>query len=190
MSRCALYVEGRQLSHWQIAPKNYMIAPRRNTARKPTIPEKEMTPPPRVFSLTLPSDLSMLSVARNFVENVGLACSLERPTLHAVVLATGEAITNIVRHAHRNLPAAQIQMQVEVEADSVVLLFQDQGEPFDLTAVPNLNPGETRLGGRGVFLMRALMDEVTCEPRGLDGPGNRLRLVKVRPAHPRISESA
>jgi anti-sigma regulatory factor (Ser/Thr protein kinase) len=52
----------------------------------------------------------------------------------------------------------------------------DEGEPFDLQAVPQLDPAELRLGGRGVFLMRALMDEISCQPRGQRG--NILRMVK------------
>src|SRR5258708_7365609 len=132
----------------------------------------------RVFSLTLPSDPRMLSVARTFVEAVGQACSLDRGVLHALVTATGEAVTNIIRHAHRDLPVAQLHLQLQVLADAVVLTFQDQGEPFDIAQVPHMNPGELRIGGRGVYLMRALMDEVTCEP-GVPGQrGNTLRLVK------------
>jgi len=132
----------------------------------------------RVFSLTLPSELRMLSVARTFVEAVGQACSLDRCIVHAVVTAAGEAVTNIIRHAHRDLPAAQLNIQLQVRKDAVVLLFQDQGEPFDITQVPHMNPGEIRIGGRGVFLMRALMDEVTCEPCTPGKRGNTLRLVK------------
>jgi len=52
----------------------------------------------------------------------------------------------------------------------------DQGAPFDLDAVPKLDPRELRIGGRGVFLMRALMDELSCQPRG--ERGNTLRMVK------------
>jgi serine/threonine-protein kinase RsbW len=132
----------------------------------------------RVFSLTLPSDPRMLSVARTFVEAVGSACALERGIIHAVVTATGEAVTNIIRHAHRNMPAAQLRLQFQVHAEAVVLIFQDQGEPFDITQVPHMNPGELRIGGRGVFLMRALMDEVTCEPCIPGQRGNTLRLMK------------
>lgn len=135
----------------------------------------------RVFSLTLPSDPKMLTVARAFVEAVGQACALDRAILHAVVTATGEAVTNIIRHAHRDLPAAQLHLQFEIRAEAVALVFQDQGDPFDITQVPHMNPGELRIGGRGVFLMRALMDEVTCEP-GVPGQrGNTLRLVKRCP---------
>jgi serine/threonine-protein kinase RsbW len=129
------------------------------------------------FALTLPSDMRMLSVARSFVEAVCEACSMERALLHALVLATGEAVTNIVRHAHRDLPKAEMQIHLEVRADGVALSFFDQGQPFDIAAVPQLPPGELRIGGRGVFLLRTLMDEVACQPRS-DCPGNALRLFK------------
>lgn len=130
------------------------------------------------FTLTLPSDLRMLTVARSFVEAVCQACDLERPLRHALVLATGEAVTNIVRHAHRDLVHAELAIHVRITAADVALTFLDQGAPFDLNQVPQLPPGEVRVGGRGIFLLRALMDDVTCEPRGTQG--NILRLVKRR----------
>lgn len=132
------------------------------------------------FALSLPSDLRMLSVARTFVEAVCHACNLERTLVHAVVLSTGEAVSNIVRHAHRNLPQAELQIQLEIHADGVVITFRDQGEPFDIKSVPSLPPGELRIGGRGVFLLRTLMDEIECKPRTDGRPGNTLRLVKRR----------
>jgi serine/threonine-protein kinase RsbW len=121
--------------------------------------------------------MRMLSVARAFVEAVCQACSMERALLHALVLATGEAVTNIVRHAHRDLPQAEMQIHLEVRGDGVALSFLDQGQPFDIASVPQLPPGELRIGGRGVFLLRTLMDEVACQPRS-DRPGNALRLFK------------
>jgi serine/threonine-protein kinase RsbW len=132
------------------------------------------------FALTLPSDLRMLSVARSFVEAACHACELERSLLHTVVLATGEAVTNIVRHAHRELASAEMQILLEIQADGIRLTFLDQGLPFDIDAVPTLPPGELRIGGRGVFLLRTLMDEIVCRPRE-DRPGNRLCLFKRWP---------
>ncbi|MCS7045447.1 MAG: ATP-binding protein [Gemmataceae bacterium] len=130
------------------------------------------------FTLTLPSDLRMLSVARGFVESVCLAWKLEQSLRHALVLATGEAVTNIVRHAHRDRPGAEFTLHVRIAAEDIELTFLDEGEPFDLASVPPLPPGDLRIGGRGVYLMRALMDNVSCQPRG--PRGNLLRLVKRR----------
>ena len=131
-----------------------------------------------IFSLALPSELRMLSVARSFVEAVCQAYRFDRATTHALVIVTGEAVTNIVRHAHQHRPGSKMEMHLQIIAETVVMTFRDEGEPFDLAAVPELPPGEMRIGGRGVYLMRTLMDELTCEPRGVGEPGNILRMVK------------
>lgn len=130
------------------------------------------------FVLTLPSEPRMLSVARGFVETACQQFGLDRRVLHALVLAAGEAFTNIIRHAHREKPQAQIEILCEIQPEAVILVFQDEGEPFDLTTVPHLEPGELRVGGRGVFLLRQLMDELSCGPRDEGQCGNRLRMVK------------
>jgi anti-sigma regulatory factor (Ser/Thr protein kinase) len=122
----------------------------------------------------------MLSVARTFVEAVCQARQVDRTTIHALVLATGEAVTNIVRHAHRDLPHAPLQIQCRVLPDTVEIILLDEGEPFDVNQVPHLDPSEMRPGGRGVYLMRVLMDEIICQPRGQ--VGNELRLIKRWPA--------
>jgi serine/threonine-protein kinase RsbW len=130
---------------------------------------------PRV-TLTLPTDLRMLSVARAFVEAVCQAHGLDKSSTHAFVLATAEAVSNIIRHAHRSRPEAQFHIECRFSADAFEVAFLDEGDPFDITAVPHLDPTELRVGGRGVYLMRALMDELTCQPRG--ERGNTLRMVK------------
>jgi serine/threonine-protein kinase RsbW len=132
------------------------------------------------FLLTLPSEPRMLSVARTFVEAVCHAHHLERNLVHTLVLVTGEAFTNIVRHAHRNVPQAQLELRLQIFPDAVAITVQDQGAPFDIATVPDLAPGELRIGGRGVFLMRTLMDELSCQPRPGQN-GNTLRMIKRLP---------
>jgi serine/threonine-protein kinase RsbW len=131
------------------------------------------TPP---LTLTVPSELRMLPVARAFIEAVCQVSNLDKATTHAVVLATSEAASNVIRHAHRNQPEAVLQIRCQLSADQIEVSLLDEGEPFDLATVPHLDPSEIRVGGRGVFLMRALMDELVCERR-LER-GNTLRMVK------------
>ena len=93
-----------------------------------------------------------------------------------MILAVHEAINNVIRHAHQDRPDAQVQLHGYVTDQAVEIHILDEGDPFDLNQVPNLDPRELRIGGRGVFLMRALTDELSCQPRG--ERGNILRLVK------------
>jgi serine/threonine-protein kinase RsbW len=135
-----------------------------------------MVPDSPPWSLTIPSDLRLLALARAFVEAVCQVAGLDEPTTHAVVLATDEATNNVMRHAHRDCPNAPIQIQCFIRPKLLEIRLHDEGAPFDLAAVPSLNPAEIRVGGRGVFLMRKLMDDLSVLPRN-EG-GNTLRMVK------------
>jgi serine/threonine-protein kinase RsbW len=127
-------------------------------------------------TLTLPSDLRLLPLARNFIETLCQAGGLDRAITNAIVLASDEAVNNAIRHAHRDNPSALIRLEFRMFCDAVEIRLTDEGEPFDLAAVPHLDPGEIRIGGRGVYLMRTLMDELTCQSHGQRG--NTLRMVK------------
>jgi len=137
---------------------------------------------PTPWSLTIASDLRLLPLARAFVEGVCRAADFDERTTHAVVLAVDEATNNAMRHAHRNRPDAPVRIECFIRADALEIHLHDQGEPFDINAVPELDPAELRVGGRGVFLMRTIMDELTCEPSGTRG--NLLRMLKRRPPRP------
>ncbi|HTU17251.1 MAG TPA: ATP-binding protein [Gemmataceae bacterium] len=134
------------------------------------------------WSLTITSDLSLLALVRAFIEGVCRVAECDSRTTDAVVVATDEAVNNVIRHAHRGHPEATIQIQCFFHDDSIEVRLLDEGAPFDLAAVPHLDPAELRIGGRGVFLMRTLMDELSCQPRGEQG--NTLRMVKRHPATP------
>lgn len=132
-----------------------------------------------LFSLTVPSDLRCLEVVRQFVE---AACGFHgfADFADGIVLAAHEALQNVIRHAHRGRPGAIVLIECGTCAEGFFVTLADDGEPFDVATVPRLDPAELRIGGRGVFLMRSLMDELTSRPR--HPHGNVLRMVKGRPA--------
>jgi len=147
-----------------------------------------MRPDTVPWTLTIPSDLRLLSLARTFIETVCQLGGLDPHATDAILLAATEAASNVIRHAHQNNPQAPLQIQCFLSCDAIEIHILDEGEPFDLTAVPHLNPAELRIGGRGVFLMRTLMDELTCQPRG--ERGNTLRMVKRCGRNPSARDSA
>ena len=64
----------------------------------------------RPLTLTIPSDLRLLAIVRAFVEAACKAAGLEDATSAAIVLATHEAAGNVIRHAHQDIPHAQLQV--------------------------------------------------------------------------------
>lgn len=133
------------------------------------------------LTLCLPSDPCMLKVARAFVETTCHLGSLDDRATYAVVMACGEAFSNIVRHAHRDIPNATLQIQCLLTNDGIEIQFHDMGQPFDIQSVPEFDPTELRIGGRGVYMMRKLMDRlVSCQR---EGGGNTLLMFKGRESH-------
>lgn len=128
------------------------------------------------FVLTIPSDPQLLGSARAFIMAVCEGRDYQAAALEAVVLAVHEALNNVIRHAHQHRCDVPLEIRCYPWPDRLEIHILDEGDPFDLSLVPHLDPAEVRIGGRGVFLMRRLTDELTCQPR--EARGNILRIVK------------
>ena len=131
-------------------------------------------PPP--ISLTVASQLTELTGVRTFIEALCRQGGLDTQTTAAIVLAVHEAAANVIRHAHHGRADLPLQIHCFWHVDSFEVRLDDVGDPFDIDAIPEIDPTELREGGRGVYLMRALMDELAVLPRA--NGGNTLRMVK------------
>lgn len=96
----------------------------------------------------------------------------------AIRLALEEALTNAFKHGNRNDPGKSVTLDCRVGRDAVIIDVRDEGEGFDLDAVPDPTEDENLQipSGRGIMLMRSFMTEVDFHP-----PGNRVRMVYRRP---------
>lgn len=128
------------------------------------------------LTLTLPSELYLLPVARNFVDSVCHAAGLDKADGSALVLCANEAIGNAIRHGNKGRPTARVTVTCHLTDEAVEICVHDEGDSFRLDDVPRLDPSEIRPGGRGIYLMRKLMDELSSHPR--EGGGNVVRMVK------------
>jgi anti-sigma regulatory factor (Ser/Thr protein kinase) len=99
-----------------------------------------------------------------------------------VELALQEALTNAIRHGCGNDPSRFLQCCVAVqEPNEVTIVVRDPGSGFDAATVADPLAPENVLkpGGRGIFLINQLMDEVAYK----DG-GREVQMRKRRDAAP------
>ena len=86
-----------------------------------------------------------------------------------VEIALHEALANAVIHGNRENPERQVYVTCRCSMDGEVLItVRDEGVGFDSRVVPNPTEPQSLLltRGRGLHLMRALMDEVSFEENG------------------------
>ena len=79
--------------------------------------------------------------------------------LPAILLATQEGLSNVIRHAYGG-KGGRLTLQAEVNEQRVRIRLLDEGRPFDPSRIPNPDLATPREGGYGWFLIRSLVDEV------------------------------
>ncbi len=121
------------------------------------------------LKLSLPSAVAGLS---QFVDQVMRFIAMYRRREGSeldINIALTEALANAVIHGNAEDPNKPVFMTVRCSADGEVFFtIRDQGQGFDCGAAPDPTAAENRMSGhgRGIYLMRALMDEVAFEEGG------------------------
>ena len=87
-----------------------------------------------------------------------------------IALALTEALANAVKHGSKNDPSLQVQCQVITEGSAIHIIVRDSGPGFDPASVANPLElaGLTADHGRGLHMIRQLMDEVRFERNGAE----------------------
>jgi len=85
-----------------------------------------------------------------------------------ILISITEAVTNAIRHGNRNDASKNVSIRVSPTKDGLSFLISDEGNGFDYQNVPDPTAPENilKIGGRGVFLMRQLADQVQFTNNG------------------------
>jgi anti-sigma regulatory factor (Ser/Thr protein kinase) len=123
------------------------------------------------LELTVPGDAWALQAFRATVRRWLATASDDTAEIEDVIVAVNEAVQNAIEHAHRRRPMP-VGVTLERTADELTITVRDKG---------SWTEGETADRGRGLVLMRALMDAVEIDASG-DGTAVRLRRALRHPA--------
>jgi serine/threonine-protein kinase RsbW len=88
---------------------------------------------------------------------------------YSVELASREAIANAIVHGNHEDPHKHVYVWCRCSTDGdVAVTVQDEGDGFETDTVPDPTASENlfRGSGRGIYLIKTLMDEVLFEQRG------------------------
>ncbi|HEX5030669.1 MAG TPA: ATP-binding protein [Candidatus Eisenbacteria bacterium] len=115
--------------------------------------------------LTIPSRLEELAQVHALLQELGERHGLDEDYVNSLLIAVIEAGTNAVQHGNMFADDKVVKFEVTVEPGNVHVRVDDVGHGFDPSRVLNPTEGEQLLSphGRGLFLMRQLMDEVKFE---------------------------
>jgi serine/threonine-protein kinase RsbW len=85
-----------------------------------------------------------------------------------IEIALREALANAVVHGNHEDPARQVYVNCRCGTDEVCFVIRDEGQGYDIDELPDPTAPEnvSSSHGRGIYLMKNLMDEVHFERGG------------------------
>jgi anti-sigma regulatory factor (Ser/Thr protein kinase) len=110
-------------------------------------------------NLTLPPTSSALpDLRRSVAQTLG---DLDQEVVADVLLALDEAVSNAIRHGSRG--GEQVLVTVESDDEWVEMTVRDGGPTPRLPRLPAEPPPVLQTGGRGLWLILQLVDEVRLQ---------------------------
>ncbi|HVN47283.1 MAG TPA: ATP-binding protein [Bacteroidota bacterium] len=97
-----------------------------------------------------------------FLNKMNASLRLDDGAMYRLLLSCTEAVNNAILHGNHSDPSKSVRMRCVVQKNSLVVTVKDEGKGFDADhlADPLAKENLLKESGRGVFLMRSLMDEV------------------------------
>lgn len=115
-------------------------------------------------------------VLRRHVRDFLASLRVDPSTTYDILLATDEAAANAVAHGRSEGGNGIVRLRCSTDRDCVVVAISDEGQGFDPAEVEmHRLPSLTSQGGRGLFLVRELMDEVQIDA---SGPGTVIEMKR------------
>ncbi len=125
--------------------------------------------------LEVPNDVARIEGAvEDLMRCCEPVCSDRKRLLFNFRIGLSEALANAILYGNADDPDKRVRVELRIETEGIRVRVTDHGRGFDPAAVPDptLPENIAKPVGRGIFLMRALMDEVI-----FNASGNSVTLV-------------
>lgn len=133
----------------------------------------------KVVELRIPSLPEFVGVARLTLSGVASRMNFSYDDIEDLKIALAEACTNAIQHAYeQNDKQKEVTIRYFIETDKLIVEVEDKGKGFDLTKSHPVAPDLEQERGLGLFLIKALVDELELESD--KKIGTKIRMHKYR----------
>ena len=120
------------------------------------------------IKISIPSLIDNIQVIESFIENAKEEFEINDDLYGNIMISVTECISNAIVHGNQSNPDKMVHLQLYMEPGLLRCSIEDEGIGFDFSNLPDPTEPENieKIGGRGIFLMRHLSDEVKFEEGG------------------------
>ncbi|MEP1034056.1 ATP-binding protein [Ekhidna sp.] len=120
------------------------------------------------IQIQIPSLPENIRIVESFIDNAKDQFKLNDDIYGNIMIAVTESVNNAIVHGNQSDSKKNVHLQLALEESLIKFTVEDEGSGFDYTnlADPTLPENLSKPGGRGIFLMKNLCDEVSFKKDG------------------------
>jgi serine/threonine-protein kinase RsbW len=114
------------------------------------------------ISIHIPSILDNIRIIESFIDNAKERFHLDEDLYGNIMIAVTEAVNNAIKHGNAGDRKKNVYLSLSLDSSLLQFTIKDEGTGFNYKELPDPTSPEniSKPGGRGIFLMKHLSDEV------------------------------
>ena len=109
-----------------------------------------------------------IQIIESFIDNAKDSFEINDDLYGNIMISVTECISNAIVHGNQSDSGKLVHLELQMDAGLLRCSIEDEGSGFDFNQLPDPTDPENieKVGGRGIFLMKHLSDEVKFEDGG------------------------
>lgn len=120
------------------------------------------------IKIQIPSLSENIRIIESFIDNAKEKFQLEDDIYGNIMIAVTEAVNNAIKHGNNGVKDKNVFLSLSLKDGLIQFEIRDEGDGFNFKNLPDPTAPENikKPGGRGIFLMKNLSDEVNFKENG------------------------
>ena len=120
------------------------------------------------LKIEIPSLTENIRIIESFIDNAKDKYSLNDDIYGNIMISVTESVNNAIRHGNKSNKEKNVSITLHLNENQILFIIKDEGDGFNYNNLPDPTSPENleKPGGRGVFLMKHLADEVKFNNAG------------------------
>ena len=120
------------------------------------------------IQIQIPSITENIRIVESFIDNAKEKFALSDDIYGNIMIAVTESVNNAILHGNKEDSKKNVSLTLNVAENVLNFIIADEGPGFDLSNLPDPTSPDNldKPGGRGIFLMKHLCDEVAFNNEG------------------------
>ncbi len=120
------------------------------------------------IKISIPSLIENITIIESFIDNAKERFHINDDIYGNIMISVTECVSNAIIHGNKQNSKKTVNIELKFLDNQIKFIIQDQGEGYDFQHLEDPTSPENleKSGGRGVFIMKHLCDEIEFEDEG------------------------